>query len=47
VVERVLERTPTSPLGSIDDVLAADRQARHVAEEFICSSRARGKKRGK
>jgi len=47
IVERVLERTPTAPLGSIDDVLAADREARRMAEGFVSTESLRGKKRGK
>jgi len=44
----VLEKTPAAPLGSIEDVLAADREARHLAEEFVAaeapqSRPARGK----
>jgi 1-deoxy-D-xylulose-5-phosphate reductoisomerase len=44
VVERVLERTPSGPLGSIDDVLAADRHARCLAEEFISEIGSRQRK---
>jgi len=47
VVERVLERTPTAPLGSIDAVIAADREARRVAQELVSAEQARGKRRGK
>jgi len=47
IVERVLERTPTTPLGSIDDVLAADREARRMAEGFVAAESSRGEKRGK
>ena len=34
VIERVLERMPSSPLHSIDDVLASDAEARRLAREF-------------
>ena len=44
VVERVLEKTRTAPLGSIDDVLAADREARRRAEGFVSAEDSRGKK---
>ena len=44
VVERVLEKTPSGPLGSIDDVLAADRHARCLAEEFISEFGSRQRK---
>jgi len=37
VVEQVLEKTPTAPLGSIEEVLAADREARRLAEEFVAA----------
>jgi 1-deoxy-D-xylulose-5-phosphate reductoisomerase len=43
VVERVLEKTPSGPLGSIDDVLAADREARRLAEGFVAAEASRGK----
>jgi 1-deoxy-D-xylulose-5-phosphate reductoisomerase len=43
-VERVLERTPTAPLGSIDDVLAADREARRRAEEVVSAEGLRQRK---
>jgi len=46
-VERVLERTPTAPLASIDDVLAADREARRAAEEFVSAGGLRPRKRAK
>lgn len=35
VIERVLERMPRVHLGSIDDVLAADKEARRLAEEEV------------
>ncbi len=35
VIERVLERMPQVPLGSIDDVLAADGEARRLAREEV------------
>ncbi len=44
VVERVLERTPTAPLASIGDVLAADREARRMAEEFVSAEGLRPRK---
>jgi 1-deoxy-D-xylulose-5-phosphate reductoisomerase len=44
VVERVLEKTPTSPMGSIDEVLAADREARRMAEAFVAAEDARRRK---
>ncbi len=47
IVERVLEQTPTGALGSIDDVLAADRQARRAAAEFVSKERSGCKRRGK
>jgi len=47
IVERVLERTPTAPLGSIDAVLAADREARCRAEEFVSDERSRRRRKGK
>ncbi len=47
IVERVLERTPTAPLGSIDDVLAADLQARRMAEGFVSEERLGSRRRGK
>ncbi|HTP67378.1 MAG TPA: 1-deoxy-D-xylulose-5-phosphate reductoisomerase [Dongiaceae bacterium] len=37
VVERVLERTPRTKLDSIDDVLAADAEARRQASEAVSS----------
>ena len=43
-VEHVLERTPTGALGSIDEVLAADREARRQAEEFISAELPRRRK---
>jgi 1-deoxy-D-xylulose-5-phosphate reductoisomerase len=46
-VERVLERTPTAPLASIADVLAADREARRKAEEFVSAEGLRQRKRMK
>ncbi len=46
VVERVLERIPRSSLGNIDDVLAADAEARRLAREAIgeMARRANGRK---
>ena len=44
VVERVLEKTPTAPMGSIDEVLAADREARRVAEVFVAAEGSRRRK---
>jgi 1-deoxy-D-xylulose-5-phosphate reductoisomerase len=44
VVERVLEKTPTAPLTSIAEVLAADGDARRMAETFVA---ARNGRRGK
>jgi 1-deoxy-D-xylulose-5-phosphate reductoisomerase len=35
VIERVLDRMPKVPLGSIDDVLAADGEARRLARQEI------------
>jgi 1-deoxy-D-xylulose-5-phosphate reductoisomerase len=35
VIEGVLERMPRATLGGMDDVLAADREARRLAEEEI------------
>jgi 1-deoxy-D-xylulose-5-phosphate reductoisomerase len=35
VIERVLERTPKTKFGSMEDVLAADAEARRVAEEEL------------
>ena len=43
-VEHVLERTPAGPLGSIEDVLAADREARRRAEEFVSEEGNRQRK---
>jgi len=44
VVEQVLENTPSGPLGSIDEVLAADREARRLAEGFVAAERTRRRK---
>ncbi|MEQ8805310.1 MAG: 1-deoxy-D-xylulose-5-phosphate reductoisomerase, partial [Rhodospirillales bacterium] len=38
VVEQVLERVTARPLGSLDDVFAADAEARRVAEEIASKS---------
>jgi 1-deoxy-D-xylulose-5-phosphate reductoisomerase len=35
VIERVLERTPRSPLEKMDDVLTADLEARRMAKEEV------------
>jgi len=35
VIERVLERMPRKPMGSIDDVIAADGEARRLAHEEV------------
>lgn len=44
IVERVLDQTPSAPLSSIDDVLAADREARRKAEEFVSAENPRRRK---
>jgi len=44
VVECVLEKTPTRALGSIDEVLAADREARRLAEGFVAAEGSRRRK---
>jgi 1-deoxy-D-xylulose-5-phosphate reductoisomerase len=35
VIERVLERTPRTSMRSIDDVLAADAEARRLARDAV------------
>ncbi len=37
VIERVLEKMPRSRMGSIDDVLAADAEARRLARQMVDS----------
>ncbi len=41
VIERVLDRMPRASLGSIDDVLDADREARRLAEEEVTRANER------
>jgi hypothetical protein len=40
-VERVLEKTPTAPMSSIAEVLAADTEARRKAEGYLAAESAR------
>ncbi|MGH9712260.1 MAG: 1-deoxy-D-xylulose-5-phosphate reductoisomerase [Candidatus Acidiferrales bacterium] len=40
VIERVLERMPRTPMGTIEDVLAADTEARRLAREEVTKRRA-------
>lgn len=42
-VERVLESLPDRPTGSLDEVLACDREARRLAGEVIAGGLARGR----
>jgi 1-deoxy-D-xylulose-5-phosphate reductoisomerase len=35
IIERVMDQSPTAPLVSIDDVLAADHAARRIAERLV------------
>ena len=44
VVQRVLEKTRTAPMGSIAEVLAADGDARRMAEGFVAAEGARRRK---
>jgi 1-deoxy-D-xylulose-5-phosphate reductoisomerase len=43
LIERVLERCPLSDITNIDDVLAADREARACAEECLRQVQRAGK----
>jgi 1-deoxy-D-xylulose-5-phosphate reductoisomerase len=44
IVERVLEKAPTAPMTSIGEVLAADGDARRMAEGFVAAEGARRRK---
>ena len=45
VIERVLEKIPQTPVRSIDDVLAADKDARRLAHEAVGSFGARPRRK--
>jgi 1-deoxy-D-xylulose-5-phosphate reductoisomerase len=47
VIEDVLEQMPRTPVTKIEDVLAADLQARSLAREAIAKHKVQGQRRGR